>query len=331
MTIPARTSSVPPNIDEQKHDQAHHDSSRPMPYVPTPPVPKQLPVPKPLPANKDTGIVDQSKGGETHTGLRAKKKDTQSSHLPSPSLMHKPSVIPITEMSMAMPYHQSHAPVHFVVPNPQIQPRNATPSVHSTLQSINLPHYYQTSATSSNTTRLSCSEPAPPTTHNHSLIQTLPLFPFTPFHRWESFLRQSLLLQQNTNLKPWSFPSELTQSLNLVELDLGQTNLMGSLPDIFSPLFTLQNLRLVYNNLTGDLPNSVSGIQNLWLNNQQDGFGFTGSLDLLSSMFHSTQVWFQKNKFTGPIPDLTNCTNLFDLQLRDNQLMGVVPPSCSHH
>ncbi|KAL5079915.1 hypothetical protein RYX36_008336 [Vicia faba] len=106
---------------------------------------------------------------------------------------------------------------------------------------------------------------------------------------------------------------------------------MVSLPDIFSPLFSLQNLRLAYNNLTEDLPNSGSGIQNLWLNNQQDGFGFTGSLDFLSSMSHSTQVWFQKNKFTGPIPDLTNCTNLFDLQLHDNQLTGVVPPSCSHH
>ncbi|CAI8612435.1 unnamed protein product [Vicia faba] len=123
MTIPARTNSAPPNIDEQKHDQARHDSSRPVPSVPTPAVPKQLPVPKPLPANKDTGVVDQSKGGETHTGTRA-KKDTQSTHLPPPSLMHKPSVIPISGMSMPMPYHQPHAPVHFGVPNPQIQPRS---------------------------------------------------------------------------------------------------------------------------------------------------------------------------------------------------------------
>ncbi|MCI28089.1 putative receptor protein kinase TMK1-like, partial [Trifolium medium] len=95
------------------------------------------------------------------------------------------------------------------------------------------------------------------------------------------------------------------------------------------PLVSLQKLRLSYNNLTGDLPNSFSGsgIQNLWLNNQQDDFGFTGSIDLLSSMSHLTQVWFQKNKFTGPIPDLSNCTSLFDLQLRDNQLTGVVPSS----
>lgn len=100
--------------------------------MPTPPVPKQLPVPKKLPANKDTGVVDQSKGGEIHTGTRA-KKDTQSSHLPPPSLMHKPSVIPITGMSMAMPYHHSHAPVHFGVPNPQIQPRSMSTSLQMPL------------------------------------------------------------------------------------------------------------------------------------------------------------------------------------------------------
>ncbi|PNX94382.1 receptor protein kinase TMK1-like protein [Trifolium pratense] len=140
---------------------------------------------------------------------------------------------------------------------------------------------------------------------------------------------QKLSLTPNTNLAPWTIPTELTQSSNLVELDLGQTNLIGSLPDIFDTLVSLQKLRLSYNNLTGDLPNSFSGsgIQNLWLNNQQDDYGFTGSIDLLSSMSHLTQVWFQKNKFTGPIPDLSNCTNLFDLQLRDNQLTGVVPSS----
>lgn len=140
---------------------------------------------------------------------------------------------------------------------------------------------------------------------------------------------QKLSLTENINLKPWKLPTDFTQSSNLVELDLGQTNLIGSLPDIFVPLVSLQNLRLSYNNLTGDLPNSFSGsgIVNLWLNNQNDGSGFTGSIDLLASMSHLAQVWFQKNKFTGSIPDLSNCTNLFDLQLRDNQLTGVVPSS----
>ncbi|KEH22484.1 eukaryotic translation initiation factor 4G-like protein [Medicago truncatula] len=114
MTIPARTSSAPPNIDEQKRDQARHDSSRPVLPVPIPPVPKQLPV------NKGAGVTGQSKGGEAHTGTRA-KQDTQVSSLPPASLMHKPSVIPHPGISMSMPYHQSQAPVHFGAANPQIQ------------------------------------------------------------------------------------------------------------------------------------------------------------------------------------------------------------------
>ncbi|CAK8541348.1 unnamed protein product [Lathyrus sativus] len=113
MAIPARTNSAPPNFDEQKRDQAHHDSLRPVPSVPTPPVPKQLP------AKKDTGAFDH-KAGETHTGTVA-KKDAQVSPLPPANLMQKPSVIPLAGISMPVPYHQSQAPVHFGAPNLQIQ------------------------------------------------------------------------------------------------------------------------------------------------------------------------------------------------------------------
>ena len=39
------------------------------------------------------------------------------------------------------------------------------------------------------------------------------------------------------------------------------------------------------------------------------------------------QVWLHENQFTGPIPDLSKCTSLFDLQLCDNQFIGLVPDS----
>lgn len=86
-------------------------------------------------------------------------------------------------------------------------------------------------------------------------------------------------------------------------------------------------MRLSYNNLTGPIPSSFgsSPIQNLWLNNQ--AVGLSGTLDVLSSMNQLSQVWLQKNQFTGPIPDLSNCKSLFDLQIRDNQLTGIVPSS----
>nr|KYP59217.1 Eukaryotic translation initiation factor 4G [Cajanus cajan] len=114
MAIPARTSSAPPNIDEQKRDQARHDSFRPAPSIPTPPVPKQQAV------KKDASVADQSNAGETHTGIRA-KKDIHMSPLPPASQMQKPSVIPLTGISMPMPYHQSQASIHYGGPNPQIQ------------------------------------------------------------------------------------------------------------------------------------------------------------------------------------------------------------------
>ncbi|KAL1352855.1 hypothetical protein AAHE18_06G198200 [Arachis hypogaea] len=113
MAIPARTSSAPPNLDEQKRDQARHDSFKPPAPAPAPaPAP---PVPKQHSVRKDIGNNDQS-----NAGTRA-KKDMQLSSLPPGSQMQKPSVVPLSGISMAMPYHQPQASVQFGSPNPQIQ------------------------------------------------------------------------------------------------------------------------------------------------------------------------------------------------------------------
>ncbi|KAL4643900.1 hypothetical protein ACB092_02G124700 [Castanea dentata] len=138
---------------------------------------------------------------------------------------------------------------------------------------------------------------------------------------------QILTLSQNLDLAPWTISTELTQATSLVTFYASNANIIGSLPDIFDSISSLQDLRLSYNNLNGTLPKSFggSGIQNLWLNNQKNGL--SGTIDVLSSMTQLSQVWLQKNQFTGPIPDLSNCTSLFDLQLRDNQFTGLIPAS----
>ncbi|KAL5702830.1 hypothetical protein ACHQM5_027995 [Ranunculus cassubicifolius] len=138
---------------------------------------------------------------------------------------------------------------------------------------------------------------------------------------------KTLSLSLNTKLSPWNFPNELIDSENLVELDASNVSFTGEIPDIFAKFISLQSVRLSYNNLTGDLPVSLSqtSVQNLWLNNQVNGL--SGGIDLLGKLPGLAQVWLQKNAFTGSIPDLSNCTQLFDLQLRDNQFTGIVPPS----
>ncbi|KAI4369264.1 hypothetical protein MLD38_017724 [Melastoma candidum] len=136
---------------------------------------------------------------------------------------------------------------------------------------------------------------------------------------------KTLSLSNNPDLLPWLIPSDLAESTSLVTLYAGGANVMGTLPDFLGSLPSLQNLRLSYNNITGPLPASFkgSGIQNLWLNNQD--LGMEGRIDVLAGMSQLQQVWLHKNKFSGPIPDLSGCGSLFDLQLRDNNLAGVVP------
>ncbi|KAJ4823843.1 hypothetical protein Tsubulata_036098 [Turnera subulata] len=138
---------------------------------------------------------------------------------------------------------------------------------------------------------------------------------------------QTLSIGSNPNLPSWELPLHLRDFAGLVTFSANECNIAGSIPDVFDSLPSLQNLRLSYNNLTGPLPLSMakSGIQNLWVNNQQ--IGLTGTIDVLSSMTALTQVWLHKNLFTGSIPDLSKCEGIFDLQLRDNQLTGLVPRS----
>uniref|UniRef100_A0A5B7AA43 Eukaryotic translation initiation factor 4G n=1 Tax=Davidia involucrata TaxID=16924 RepID=A0A5B7AA43_DAVIN len=114
MQIPARTSSAPPNLDEQKRDQARHDSLRAVPTLPIPSAPKQH-LPK-----KDAGDVDQSNTGDAHPMPKAKRDVQVSSALPV-TQTQKPSVHPIAGISMQMPYHQPQVPIQFGGPNPQIQ------------------------------------------------------------------------------------------------------------------------------------------------------------------------------------------------------------------
>ncbi|KAF5202044.1 Receptor-like kinase tmk4 [Thalictrum thalictroides] len=131
----------------------------------------------------------------------------------------------------------------------------------------------------------------------------------------------------NIKFETWEFPKELADSELLMELDLANTGLTGVLPDIFGKLISLQVVKLSYNNFTGSLPKSFSGshIVNFTVNDQLQGF--SGGMDVIGTMPELAQVWLHGNQFSGPIPDLSNCTNMNDLSLRNNQLTGIVPPS----
>ncbi|XP_050385005.1 eukaryotic translation initiation factor 4G [Argentina anserina] len=132
MQIPARTSSAPPNLDEQKRDQARHESFRPVPSMPTPSVPKQQP------PRKDQHSVDQSSAAEAHLQPKP-KKDVQVAPTPPASQTQKPSGPPMPGISMAIPFHQPQVSLQFGGPNQQIQSKGMPPNSLQMPMPIQLP------------------------------------------------------------------------------------------------------------------------------------------------------------------------------------------------
>ncbi|XP_039002975.1 eukaryotic translation initiation factor 4G-like isoform X3 [Hibiscus syriacus] len=120
MQIPARTSSAPPNLDEQKQVQACHDPAfRPVSNLHTP-VPKQQ-LPK-----KDSVATDQSNIGEAHPVLKV-KKDVQASSGAPMNQTQKPALLNMPMASIMPFHHQPQVSMQFGGPNPHI--RSQTTSV----------------------------------------------------------------------------------------------------------------------------------------------------------------------------------------------------------
>ncbi|XP_057445097.1 receptor protein kinase TMK1-like [Lotus japonicus] len=130
----------------------------------------------------------------------------------------------------------------------------------------------------------------------------------------------------------WQVPSSLKDCVALQQFSAMRAGFVGGIPEFFGkdgPFPGLVFLGLCFNSFEGGLPASFSGssIENLLVNGQMGNSKLNGSLSVLQNMTSLKQIWVHGNSFTGPIPDLSNHDQLFDVSLRDNQLTGVVPPS----
>ncbi|XP_034911267.1 receptor protein kinase TMK1 isoform X2 [Populus alba] len=132
-------------------------------------------------------------------------------------------------------------------------------------------------------------------------------------------------------LKSWEIPESLKDASALKEFSANGANVAGKIPGFFnSDVFPgMETLHLALNYLEGGLPLNFSGstIQSLWLNGQKSNSRLNGTISILQNMTSLKEIWLQGNYFTGPLPDLSGLISLEDLNLRDNSLTGVVPPS----
>ncbi|CAJ2671706.1 unnamed protein product [Trifolium pratense] len=171
---------------------------------------------------------------------------------------------------------------------------------------------------------------------NLALLQTISLghnnFTSLPEDNLRYFTElRTLNLSNNLNLSQWGFPMNyFDYSSPLYSIDFEATNMIGSFsdPDIFDSFPNLHTFIISHNKMEGFLPPSLgkSAIRYLRLNNQR-GRAFSGTIDIISKMRNLSQAWLHHNNFKGHIPNMSNCINLFDLQLQSNSLDGLVPPS----
>ncbi|KAG6530793.1 receptor protein kinase TMK1-like [Zingiber officinale] len=143
---------------------------------------------------------------------------------------------------------------------------------------------------------------------------------------------QSAFLDENP-LAPWPVPDSLRDAAPLVNFSANSAGVSGSLPAFFATAFPdLDHLGLAFNQLSGPVPVAfaTAPIRSLWLNNQKGNARLSGDIAFVENMTALEVLWLHSNYFSGPLPDFSQLTALRDLQLRDNQLTGVVPKSLTH-
>ena len=109
-------------------------------------------------------------------------------------------------------------------------------------------------------------------------------------------------------------------------LELGNNNLVGTLPDELGDLTSLHTLQLWGNGLSGPIPDlsGLTELTTLSLSSNQ----LTGSIPAsLGSLTKLTTVYLWGNELSGPIPDLSGLTELTTLSLSQNKLTGEIPAS----
>nr|DAD25738.1 TPA_asm: hypothetical protein HUJ06_027205 [Nelumbo nucifera] len=107
-------------------------------------------------------------------------------------------------------------------------------------------------------------------------------------------------------------------------LSLRSNRLSGSLPSDITSLPSLHHLFLQHNNLSDEIPASLTPELNLI---DLSFNSFRGSIPLtVRDLTRLTGLNLQNNSFSGPIPDL-NLPRLKHLNLSYNNLTGSIPPS----
>ncbi|KAH0780493.1 hypothetical protein KY290_000091 [Solanum tuberosum] len=162
---------------------------------------------------------------------------------------------------------------------------------------------------------------------------------------------ESLDLSNNPQLTVRFPTTKWNSSASLVYLYLNRVNITGRIPESFSHLTSLHELKMGYSNLSGTIPKPLWNLTNIESLNLCDNHlegpisqfsifeklrvlslrnnNFDGRLEFLSfnrSWMQLDSLDFSSNSLTGPIPsNVSGLLNLQSLLLSSNNLNGTIP------
>ncbi len=113
---------------------------------------------------------------------------------------------------------------------------------------------------------------------------------------------------------------------HVIRLDLGNSNISGSLGSELGELKHLQYLELYHNNIEGKIPKELGNLKNL-VSMDLYGNKFEGRIPKSFSKLKSLRfLRLNDNKLSGPIPrELTKLSNLKVFDVSNNDLCGTIP------
>ncbi|KAG6500348.1 receptor-like protein EIX1 [Zingiber officinale] len=164
---------------------------------------------------------------------------------------------------------------------------------------------------------------------------------------WNTTMKLKHIGFSSCNLGP-HFPRWLQRQRSIVSLDLSNASIKAALPDwLWSSWPALGALDISHNNISGSLPQSLEGMEELQIimasSNMLQGVvptwpssmrildlssnSLSGSLPTTSAAEHLSFLLLANNQINGSMPSyFCNMTYLYYIDISNNQIEGEIPP-----
>ena len=167
-----------------------------------------------------------------------------------------------------------------------------------------------------------CSALSPPLTAATDRDSLIALYQATDGEYW-SYNSNWL---SNAPLNTW-YGVSTDENGRVIELDLGENGLSGTIPPELGTLPHLERLFLYSNELNGEIPPELGNLINLQGLSLWDNQLHGAIPSELGNLANLDWLYLDSNQLQGPIPpELGNLTNLTELSLDSNRLQGPIPP-----